>query len=587
MRAVTWLHISDFHLRESEEWSQNFVLSAMLEDIARRCENGLIVDFVLATGDFAFSGKEFEYDLVTAFMSDLSSTAELNSHMIYCVPGNHDVQRDRYKTLFGGARQKLQNENDVYTFLADSEERKALLLRQNNFSKFQKRVFAMQDRQQTADGLGYVSVLDVDDFRIAIIGLNSAWLSEGGDSDERQLVLGEHQVIDAINIAVDASPHIIIGMQHHPFDYLKRFDQQSTQHRLEDACHFFHCGHLHQPDAMQAVTQSGNCLVLSAGASFESRIFHNSYSVITLDPLNAKSNVTFVQFKPSEGAFSYESSRVYSHKIDRPACCTTRDLAVGIEQCCQSTSEVSYYLASLLLGDMTDVPIRNGGTVVFGSSALLSKQNDSELLEATNGALAVGRVVRLLCRSKPIDEILTDHGAPLWTYVELLRMLETTNSGLQEQLILRNTVATKLAGGEDNTPYHHTLSRIDDLVAQEDWEGLRVLAERCCKLNNAVVAARGKRALALCFARNTERDDRLRSIKLYRELTESKYSEAEDWAALATMMMYEGKHEEAKTAVQDGMHAFPGKTRGFVDVGMKIVEATGDIEFRNELRNYL
>ena len=79
----------------------------------------------------------------------------------------------------------------------------------------------------------------------------------------------------------------------------------------------------------------------------------------------------------------------------------------------------------------------------------------------------------------------------------------------------------------------------------------------------------------------------MRSIKLYRELTESKYSEAEDWAALATMMMYEGKHEEAKTAVQDGMHTFPEKVRGFVEVGMDIVGATGDIEFRDELRNYL
>ena len=65
--------------------------------------------------------------------------------------------------------------------------------------------------------------------------------------------------------------HVIIGMQHHPFDYLKRFDQQSTQRRLEEACHLFHCGHLHQPDATQAVTRSGKCLTLSAGASFESR----------------------------------------------------------------------------------------------------------------------------------------------------------------------------------------------------------------------------------------------------------------------------------------------------------------------------
>ena len=309
MRAVTWLHISDFHFRESEERPRKAVLSAMLEDITRRCATGLVVDFVLATGDLAFSGKDSEYDLVEEFFGQLSAAIGLSCEMIFCVPGNHDVQRDRHKTLFVGARQKLQSENDVYAFLANTEERETLLLRQDGFSRFHKRLFAKQERNQTADGLGYVSVLEIDDLRIAIVGLNSAWLSEGGDTDERQLVLGEHQVMGAIDIAVGTCPHVVIGMQHHPFDYLKRFDQQSTQRRLEDACHLFHCGHLHQPDATQAVTRSGKCLTLSAGASFQSRVFHNAYSVITLDPLHAKSEVLFVQYKPSESAFSYESHR--------------------------------------------------------------------------------------------------------------------------------------------------------------------------------------------------------------------------------------------------------------------------------------
>ncbi len=587
MRAVTWLHISDFHFCENEGWSQNVVLSSMLEDITRRCKNGLMVDFILATGDFAFSGKESEYDLVAAFLGELSTTVNLPSHMIYCVPGNHDVQRDRYKTLFSGARQLLQNENDVYAFLADKEERRSLLLRQKEFSKFQNRIFAMQERQQTADGLGYVSVLEIEDLRIAIIGLNSAWLSEGGDSDERQLVLGENQVIDAIDIAVSAAPHIIVGMQHHPFDYLKRFDQQATQRRLEEACHFFHCGHLHQPDATQAVTQSGKCLALSAGASFESRTFHNSYSVITLYPLHAKSEVTFVQYKPSEGVFSYESYRNYTHEIGTPANCSTRELAISIEQYCQATSDISHYLASLLLGDVTDVPIPTDGTVVFGSPALLSKQSNSELMEATHEALAVGRAIRLLYGSKPMDEILIDHGAPLQTYAELLQVLATTNNVLQEQLKMRSTVTANLTEGEDKTPFHYTLNRFDDLIAQEDWEGLRELAERCCKLDNAVVAASGKRALALYFARSTERDDRLRAIRLYRELTQTEYCEADDWAALATIMINEGKHKKAKAAVQHGIHQFPGKIKGFAEVGMKIVEATGDIEFREQLRMQL
>jgi hypothetical protein len=54
MRAITWLHISDFHLRESQAWAQDVVLSAMLKDIVRQRERVDKIDFVLATGDFVF-----------------------------------------------------------------------------------------------------------------------------------------------------------------------------------------------------------------------------------------------------------------------------------------------------------------------------------------------------------------------------------------------------------------------------------------------------------------------------------------------------------------------------------------------------
>ena len=75
MRPITWLHISDFHFREEEAWAQNTVLRAMLDDIQRRCENELQVDFVLATGDLAYSGDEAQYLLARHFLCDLTTTA--------------------------------------------------------------------------------------------------------------------------------------------------------------------------------------------------------------------------------------------------------------------------------------------------------------------------------------------------------------------------------------------------------------------------------------------------------------------------------------------------------------------------------
>jgi hypothetical protein len=57
VRPITWLHISDFHLRDRDAWSQDVVLRAMCEAIARQRGEGTRLDFVLATGDVPYAGK--------------------------------------------------------------------------------------------------------------------------------------------------------------------------------------------------------------------------------------------------------------------------------------------------------------------------------------------------------------------------------------------------------------------------------------------------------------------------------------------------------------------------------------------------
>jgi len=78
MRPISWLHISDFHLRDSQAWAQDVVLSAMCKDIER--QRGAIgtIDFVLATGDLAFAGKAHEYAGASGLTSRNSMT--LGSH---------------------------------------------------------------------------------------------------------------------------------------------------------------------------------------------------------------------------------------------------------------------------------------------------------------------------------------------------------------------------------------------------------------------------------------------------------------------------------------------------------------------------
>ena len=584
MRVVKWLHISDLHLKRDGSLSQNAVLSAMRDDIERRCDEGLSVDFVLVTGDLAYSGKKTEYQLVEDFFRDLAATIDVSYDRFFCVPGNHDVQRDRQMATFAGARQQLQSENDVYAFLANAEERGTLLVRQGNFRRFQEDFLHGQERRWTSDGLGYVTTLEVDDFRIALLGLNSAWLAEGGRGDDRQLLLGEPQVANAIELARQALPHVVIGLLHHPFDLLMRFDQKPTQRLLEESCHFLHCGHLHEPHASQVANHSGRCLSVAAGASFESRTARNAYTAIAFDPLLARAEVTFVQYEPTEGRFLYESKRSYEHEIDATGRCESTDLSTAIDVYCPDAKSFSAYLASLLLGDMSEVPIQINGTIAFGTIGLLERQCDDDLAAITTTFLTLSRAIKLLHGRKPLNEILSAHGVSLRSYVDRLRTMMKDENGLKEHMARRDRDARRLSGTSKSEPFGHTLALLDDLLAAGEWEELRGLAERCSTLDDPLAAAKATRLLALCLARSSEVVDRSRATDLYRQLAVSEQAEWVDWAGLATLLADDGHHDQAQVAVMAGIRDFPEHPDVFIQIGMKIVAATGDIDFREKLR---
>ena len=63
MRPICWLHISDLHMSPRDAWSQDVVLRAMCDQIKEQRAKGTAADFILVTGDLAFSGKAEEYAL--------------------------------------------------------------------------------------------------------------------------------------------------------------------------------------------------------------------------------------------------------------------------------------------------------------------------------------------------------------------------------------------------------------------------------------------------------------------------------------------------------------------------------------------
>ena len=122
MRTISWLHVSDIHMTQRDAWSQDVVLKAMYDRITQMHNDGVVLDFILATGDLAFSGKAEEYDLVQDFFDELSSASGVPKERVFCVPGNHDIDRDRQKLCFKGARSSLVNQQLVDEILTPDDD---------------------------------------------------------------------------------------------------------------------------------------------------------------------------------------------------------------------------------------------------------------------------------------------------------------------------------------------------------------------------------------------------------------------------------------------------------------------------------
>ena len=101
-----------------------------------------MLDFVLVTGDLAFSGKEDEYEQVAEFLTALCDASGVDHKHVFSVPGNHDVDRDRQKMCFLGARTHLQNQNRLDAFLDGGEDLQMLLERPRSISPISRRVFS-------------------------------------------------------------------------------------------------------------------------------------------------------------------------------------------------------------------------------------------------------------------------------------------------------------------------------------------------------------------------------------------------------------------------------------------------------------
>jgi tetratricopeptide (TPR) repeat protein len=228
--------------------------------------------FVVFTGDLAFCGAESEYTLLKKRLL-IPLRAALPGCPLFMVPGNHDVERGvgippRLWMPDGHQREKFQE------ISAEGQKMRADVLA----PRF--KAYRDLDLEFSAWGCDWLAsehgsackILQFNGKRIAIVGINTAWLCQD-QNDWGRLTAGRTMVEIALDQAKTEKADRIIVLGHHPLAAMtgdvEWSDGDRIRRRLEEAEAIYLHGHLHESGGQRSGDSMRSVFAIQAPSCFQ------------------------------------------------------------------------------------------------------------------------------------------------------------------------------------------------------------------------------------------------------------------------------------------------------------------------------
>ncbi len=262
---LTFVHLSDIHFalgfsNESPFDIDKPVRDAILHDAKTLRTKLGPVSGVLLSGDIAYAGKAGEYKTALDWLAELTEILNCEKEYLWCVPGNHDVDRSVLKEnlAISAVHDRLRAAGDRETQLREHLEventGRLLFSPLKAYSEeFATRLGCLSHPKQPwwTDDL----VLN-DGSLLRLRGLNSVLISGPDDNDtDKKLILGAIQTDYGKEDGVE-----YLTLCHHPTDWL--IDKDRVEESILNYSRIQLFGHKH----VQRATKMDETLWLVAGA---------------------------------------------------------------------------------------------------------------------------------------------------------------------------------------------------------------------------------------------------------------------------------------------------------------------------------
>jgi 3',5'-cyclic AMP phosphodiesterase CpdA len=281
-RCLTWLHLSDMHIKgnRTQAPAESLRRDEFVNQLPTALEDyDVNPDVVFVTGDISYSAEPEQFEEAARLFEQVRVALDKPQMPIFAVPGNHDVHRQAIQGTSDAlaaeerARAQLRDHDAVADLLLQPEQREwrdTLFKRMVNFNEFARRAAQFGQPQIIGDDFFYATRFNHLKLKIGVAGLNSAWRSSHLGDRERLLL--SHLQVNSLEKALSGTD-LRIALVHHPVgdpNWFATFDIDYHRKRLGGFDFILH-GHEHYPRADTLVPgPEGKYHRIAAGALYTS-----------------------------------------------------------------------------------------------------------------------------------------------------------------------------------------------------------------------------------------------------------------------------------------------------------------------------